>query len=56
MLVDVGVLVVIVGYLECWIDYGEIDVDVKVKVEVVWVVGLMVIICVGEMEIECKVG
>lgn len=55
-LCDVGVSYVIFGYFECCIDYVEIDLQVVVKVIVVYQVGLVVVICVGEIEIQCDSG
>lgn len=56
MLQDVGVIYVIIGYFECCVDYGEDDVLVCVKILVGIVVGLIGVVCIGEMLDEWEVG
>lgn len=56
MFKDLGVSYVIFGYFECCVDYGESDVDVVVKIEVVWGVDLVVVVCFGESFEECEGG
>lgn len=56
MFKDVGCSYVIVGYLECREDYGELNSDVVKKVSKVLVCGLMFIICIGEFLVVREVG
>jgi triosephosphate isomerase len=52
MLKDAGAGFVIVGHSERRADHGESDADVKAKAEAALAVGLSVIVCVGETEVQ----
>jgi triosephosphate isomerase (TIM) len=54
MLKDAGASHVIVGHSERRIDHGESNETVRAKAEAAWAVGLIAIICIGEVEAERK--
>lgn len=47
---------VFVGYLECCLILGESDEVVSCKFVVVQLCGLVLVLCVGEIWVECEVG
>lgn len=56
MLKDFGVKYIIIGYFECCIYYKESDEFIVKKFGVLKVVGLVFVLCIGEIEVENEVG
>lgn len=54
--VDLGVYYVIIGYLECCEYFYEIDEDINKKVKVIFVNGMILILCCGEFLEIYEVG
>lgn len=56
VLVDLGVKYVVIGYFECCELFYEIDEEINKKVYVIFKYGMILIICVGEIDEECESG
>lgn len=56
MLKDIGVQYIIIGYFECCIYYKEFDELIVKKFVVLKEQGLILVLCIGEIEVENEVG